>query len=59
MFTRFKDGDPDLLGEVADYCIKDTELPHRIAHKLCMIQNLIEMAKATWVPLAYLSERGQ
>ena len=59
MFTRFKDGDPDLLGEVADYCIKDTELPHRIAHKLCLIQNLIEMAKATWVPLSYLSERGQ
>jgi DNA polymerase delta subunit 1 len=59
MFTRFKDGDPDLLGEVANYCIKDTELPHRIAHKLCLIQNLIEMAKATWVPLSYLSERGQ
>ena len=59
MFTRFKDGDPDLLGEVADYCIKDTELPHRISEKLCLIQNLIEMAKATWVPLAYLSERGQ
>jgi DNA polymerase delta subunit 1 len=59
MFSRFRDGDPVLLGEVADYCIKDTELPHRIAHKLCMIQNLIEMAKATWVPLAYLSERGQ
>jgi DNA polymerase delta subunit 1 len=59
MFTRFRDGDPDLLGEVADYCIKDTELPHRISEKLCLVQNLIEMAKATWVPLAYLSERGQ
>jgi DNA polymerase delta subunit 1 len=59
MFTRFRDGDADKLGEVADYCIKDTELPHRISEKLCLIQNLIEMAKATWVPLAYLSERGQ
>ena len=59
MFTRFRDGDPVLLGEVADYCIKDTELPHRISEKLCLIQNLIEMAKATWVPLSYLSERGQ
>lgn len=59
MFTRFKDGEPDLLGEVADYCIKDTELPHRISDHLCLIQNLIEMAKATWVPLSYLSERGQ
>ena len=59
MFTRFRNGDSDLLGEVADYCIKDTELPHRISEKLCLIQNLIEMAKATWVPLSYLSERGQ
>ena len=59
MFARFREGDPDKLGEVADYCIKDTELPHRIAEKLCLIQNLVEMAKATWVPLSYLSERGQ
>jgi len=59
MFARFREGDADKLGEVADYCIKDTELPHRISEKICMIQNLIEMAKATWVPLSYLSERGQ
>jgi DNA polymerase delta subunit 1 len=59
MFLRFREGDPTRLGEVAEYCLKDTELPHRIAEKTCLIQNLIEMAKATWVPLAYLSERGQ
>jgi DNA polymerase delta subunit 1 len=57
MFRRFRSGEG--LNEVAEYCIKDTELPHRIATKLCLIQNLIEMAKATWVPLSYLSERGQ
>ena len=57
MFLRFREGKG--LEEVAEYCIKDTELPHRIAEKLCLIQNLIEMAKATWVPLSYLSERGQ
>jgi DNA polymerase family B len=59
MFLRFREGDPHKLGEVAEYCLKDTDLPHRIAHKTCLIQNLIEMAKATWVPLSYLSERGQ
>jgi len=59
MFLRFREGDPKKLGEVAEYCLKDTELPHRIAQKTCLIQNLIEMAKATWVPLSYLSERGQ
>lgn len=59
IFQRFHDGDPVKLGEVAEYCLKDTELPHRIAEHLCMLPNLLEMAKATWVPLSYLSERGQ
>ena len=59
IFGRFAEGDPDRLGEVAEYCIKDTELPHALMHKLCQIQNQIEMAKACWVPLSFLSERGQ
>ena len=59
IFSRFREGDPIKLGEVAEYCLKDTELPHRIAEKTCLIQNQIEMAKATWVPMSYLSERGQ
>jgi DNA polymerase delta subunit 1 len=59
IFGRFREGDPVKLGEVAEYCLKDTELPHMIAEKTCLIQNQIEMAKATWVPMSYLSERGQ
>jgi DNA polymerase elongation subunit (family B) len=59
IFARFAEGDPQKLGEVADYCLKDTELPHAIMTKVCQIQNLVEMAKACWVPLAFLSERGQ
>jgi DNA polymerase delta subunit 1 len=59
IFSRFRNGDPDKLGEVAAYCLKDTELPLRLMAHLCTLQNLIEMAKATWVPLSFLSERGQ
>ena len=59
IFARFAEGDPARLGEVAEYCLKDTELPHAIMAKVCQIQNLVEMAKACWVPLAFLSERGQ
>jgi DNA polymerase delta subunit 1 len=59
IFSRYKEGDPVRLGEVAEYCIKDTELPHALMEKLCQIQNQVEMAKACWVPLAFLSERGQ
>ena len=59
IFSRYAEGDPVRLGEVAEYCIKDTELPHALMVKLCQIQNQVEMAKACWVPLAFLSERGQ
>jgi DNA polymerase delta subunit 1 len=59
MFRRFEEGDPVKLKEVAEYCIKDTLLPHRLVDKLCTFVNLLEMAKATWVPLSYLVERGQ
>ena len=59
IFGRYAEGDPERLGEVAAYCLKDTELPHALMAKLCQIQNVTEMAKACWVPLAFLSERGQ
>ena len=59
IFGRYAEGNPERLGEVAAYCIKDTELPHALLAKLCQIQNQIEMAKACWVPLSFLSERGQ
>jgi len=59
MFARYKEGDPVKLREVAEYCIKDTLLPHRLLSKLCILVNLLEMAKATWTPLCYLVERGQ
>jgi DNA polymerase elongation subunit (family B) len=59
IFARFQGGDPHKLGEVADYCIKDTLLPHKLLAKLCILVNLVEMAKATSVPLCFLVERGQ
>ena len=59
MFRRFREGDPDQLRDVAEYCIKDTLLPHALMDKLYTFLNLVEMAKATWVPLCYLAERGQ
>jgi len=59
MFARYLEGDPVKLREVAEYCIKDTLLPHRLMKKLCTLLNLLEMAKATWVPLCFLVERGQ
>ncbi len=59
MFVRYREEDPVKLREVAEYCIKDTILPHRLLDTLCILLNLLEMAKATWVPIYYLCERGQ
>jgi len=59
MFARYNEEDPVKLREVAEYCIKDTLLPHRLMKKLCTLLNLVEMAKATWVPVPFLVERGQ
>jgi DNA polymerase delta subunit 1 len=59
MFRRYAKGDPHELAEVAEYCVKDTLLPHGLMDKLCSLLNLLEMAKATWVPIQYLTERGQ
>ncbi len=59
MFARFREEDPVKLREVAEYCIKDTLLPHRLMKKLCTLLNMVEMAKATWVPANFLVERGQ
>lgn len=59
MFARYREEDPVKLREVAEYCIKDTLLPHRLMKKLCTLLNMIEMAKATWVPANFLVERGQ
>lgn len=39
--------------------MKDTLLPHRLIDKLCTFLNMVEMAKAAWVPINYLAERGQ
>lgn len=59
MFSHYETGDSQKLREVAEYCIKDTELPIRLMQKLYTIENFIEMAKATWVPMSFLAERGQ
>lgn len=59
MFRAFREQDLEKLRKVALYCIQDTILPQKILDKLCVLPNLIEMSKVTWVPIQYLFERGQ
>lgn len=59
MFERYRNGTPEDMRKIGEYCVKDTELPLRLMDKLANIPNLVEMARATYVPMNFLLERGQ
>ena len=59
MFDLYATKDPDNLRQIAEYCVKDCELPLLLMTKLAVIPNMIEMAKATHVPMEFLIPRGQ
>lgn len=58
MFEKYKGTSKDRK-EIGEYCVQDTMLPLKIISKLNIVPNLMEMAKATHVPISYLLERGQ
>jgi DNA polymerase delta subunit 1 len=39
--------------------VQDVELPLRLMNRLAVLPNLLEMARATHVPIEYLLLRGQ
>ena len=47
------------LTRMAEYCVRDTELPVRLNQKLSTLVNQIEMARVVCVPLSFLNFRGQ
>ena len=59
IFDAWRSQDVKQLARVAEYCVKDTSLPIDIIVKTCSLINILEMAKATWVPIHWLIERGQ
>lgn len=58
IFKKFKGTSADRR-VIAEYAIKDTELPLQILGKLSIFENLLEMSNAVSVPLDYLLKRGQ
>ena len=52
-------GSNDDRRRLAVYCLKDAYLPQRLADKLMILVNNIEMARVTGVPLGYLLPHGQ
>ena len=59
MFDLFEEGTPEGIREIAKYCVQDTMLPIKLADKLNILIDHVEMARATYVPVDYLLKRGQ
>ena len=59
MFKKWAHGTDEDRRDVGVYCVQDTSLPLRLVNKLAIVPNMVEMAKATWVPINFLIERGQ
>lgn len=59
LFEAFGRGLPLDLLEIAQYCIRDCELPLLLSNKLSSITSDLEMSSACSVPFSYLLSRGQ
>lgn len=59
LFDKVRESTPAARAEIGTYCVYDTHLPVKLVETLAMLPNLIEMARACWVPVAYLLLRGQ
>lgn len=59
MFDLFDKGLPEDITKIAEYCVKDSELPQKLVDKLAIFQTQISMSNVTYVPIRYLIERGQ
>lgn len=58
IFDKFEGSSAD-RAVIAEYAAKDTVLPLQLMSKLCVFENLSEMANATYCPLNYVLQRGQ
>ena len=59
IFECFKDEGPEGRTKIAEYCVRDCDLPLMLINKLNTFTNQLEMAKVVCVPIEYLNTRGQ
>lgn len=59
IFDYYRDGSPEKIGILADYCVQDCELVHRLVSHLSLIPGNIGMARVSHVPYQYIVLRGQ
>lgn len=59
IFGYYEKGDPKLIKEIGEYCIQDTYLLQKLVDKQLILTNIIQLANVTYVPIGFLTTRGQ
>jgi len=59
IFGHYEKGTPELIREIAEYCIVDTELLQKLVDKQLILITIIQLANVTYVPIGFLTTRGQ
>ena len=59
IFSFYKEGKPEQIKKIGEYCIQDTELLQKLVDKQLILITIIQLANVTYVPIGYLTTRGQ
>ena len=59
IFQYYKDGCPDKIRKIGEYCLQDTHLLQKLVDKQMILITIIQLANVTYVPIGYLVTRGQ
>jgi len=59
IFKYYEEGTPEKIRHIAEYCIQDTELLQKLVDKQLILTNIIQLANVTYVPIGFLTTRGQ
>jgi DNA polymerase elongation subunit (family B) len=59
IFGFYENGAPEKIREIGEYCIQDTELLQKLVDKQLILTNIIQLANVTFVPIGFLTTRGQ
>lgn len=59
IFSFYKEGNPDRIREVGEYCIQDTALLQKLVDNQLILSSITQLANVTYVPISFLLTRGQ
>jgi len=59
IFNLYKRGTRDDIEKILKYCVQDTVLLQKLVDKQLVLTNIIQLANVTYVPISYLTTRGQ